>query len=207
MVVADDHVFARAGLRAMLESAGDVEIVGEAEDGLAALELVRRLCPDVLLTDLRMPGLGGLELVAALTAEGAATRVIVVSAHVDAETAAAASRAGAVGCLPKDIEQPELIEAVRAAHRGEALAPPRLADATEEAGGATSAAAEAALTAREREVLGLVARGLRNKEIARELGIAEATVKFHVVNLLSKLAADSRTQAVSRAIALGIVRT
>ena len=204
VVVADDHVFVRAGLRAMLERASDIEIVGEAEAGDAALELVRRLRPDVLLTDLQMPGRGGLELVATLTAEGTATRAIVLSAHLDAAAMAAAARAGAAGSLSKDVEQSALVAAVRAAHRVEAIAPPRLSGAEH------SAAAEqlaAGLTAREREVLELVARGLRNKEIARELGIAEATVKFHVANLLSKLAVDSRTEAVSRAIELGVVRT
>ena len=158
----------------------------------------------MLLTDLQMPGRGGLELVATLTAEGTATRAIVLSAHLDAAAMAAAARAGAAGSLSKDVEQSALVAAVRAAHRVEAIAPPRLSGAEH------SAAAEqpaAGLTAREREVLELVARGLRNKEIARGLGIAEATVKFHVANLLSKLAVDSRTEAVSRAIELGVVRT
>ena len=203
VLVADDHEFAREGVQQMLGRAPEIEVVAEAKNGAEALDLARQHRPDVVLTDLQMPELSGVELIAALREEGLAARAVVLSAYVDQAAVDAAKEAGAAGCLPKDVAQEQLVEAVRAAYRGEELPSLLLHEA-----GAPSAADQRPgddLTPREQDVLRLVTTGLRNKEIALELAISVATVRFHVANLLSKLGVDNRTQAASHALERGLV--
>ena len=196
MLIADDHAVLREGLRSFLELQDGIEIVGDAADGAEAVELAERLRPAVVLMDLVMPKLDGVEAMRELRERVPETRVIILTSYIDDERLLPAIRAGAAGYLLKNAEPQELARAIRAADAGEALIDPtvaarlveRLAD---ERGGDSYES----LTAREREVLDLIARGFSNKRIALELGIAEKTVKTHVGNVLGKLGVADRTQA------------
>ncbi len=212
-MVVDDQLMVRAGFAAIVGAQPDMEVVGEAGDGAAALELAARTSPDVVLMDVRMPGMDGLTATARLTAGENPPRVLVLTTfHQDAYVYQAL-RAGASGFLLKDAEPADLVAAIRVVAAGEAMLGPavtrRLIDAF--ATGALSPARDddprlAALTPRERDVLAALATGLSNAEIGERLGIATGTVKVHVNALLPKLGARDRVQATIVAYDLGLAR-
>lgn len=201
ILIADDHPVVRQGLRTFLELQDDLEILGEASDGEEAVAKVRELLPEVVLLDLVMPRLDGIEATRRIRAASPSTKVIVLTSFADDEKVFPSVKAGAAGYLLKDVEPQALVEAIRAVHRGEALLHPTVAAKLmqEVARGERRAPGEA-LTERELEVLGLIARGLANKEIARELVLSEKTVKTHVSNILAKLHLTDRTQAALYAV-------
>jgi DNA-binding NarL/FixJ family response regulator len=214
-VIADDQPLARAGLRAMLAHAPDVVVVGEAQDGSAAVSLARTEQPDVVLMDVRMPVMDGIEATRRITA-GADTdgvRVLILTTFDLDESVYAALRAGASGFLLKDVPPERLFDAIRVVAAGEALIAPgvtrRLIAAFTHSEPAVEADAShllSSLTAREREVLALVGGGMSNEEIAERLVISMATVKTHVHRLLTKLDARDRAQLVVLAYEGGLVR-
>ncbi|HSK91903.1 MAG TPA: response regulator transcription factor [Euzebyales bacterium] len=215
VVIVDDQALVRGGLRALVDSTDDLETIDEAADGAAAVDLVRRHRPDVVLMDIRMPGMDGLEATRRITADAAlsGTRVVVLTTFETDETVFEALRAGASGFLLKDVRPAELLDAVRLVAAGEALLSPgatrRLIEAYVRVPpvGAASAGAVDVLTDREREVLGLVATGLSNGEIAERLVVSGATVKTHMTHLLRKLGARDRAQLVVIAYRAGVVST
>jgi DNA-binding NarL/FixJ family response regulator len=206
VVIVDDHPVVRQGLRTFLAVQEGIAVVGEAGDGAEALATVRSLAPDVVLLDLVMPGIDGVAAIARLTEESPDTRVLVLTSFADDDKLLAAVQAGAAGYLLKDVAPAELADAVRAVARGEAALSSRpAARLLREYAQGGSGASPVALTRREREVLTLVGRGLANKQIARELSIAEKTVKTHVSHVLSKLGLADRTQAALYAVRVGLV--
>jgi two-component system, NarL family, response regulator LiaR len=203
VLIADDHPFVRHGLRTYLETLDDLEVVGEASDGAEAVALVGQLLPEVVLMDLVMPELDGVEATRAIRAASPSTKVIVLTSFDDDEKVFPAIKAGAAGYLLKDVRPAELAEAVRKASRGEALlAPSVAARLMQEVSGERPPAA--GLTERELEVLRLIARGMSNKLIAHELVVSEKTVKTHVSNILAKLHLADRTQAALYAVREGL---
>jgi DNA-binding NarL/FixJ family response regulator len=215
VLVVDDQILIRAGLVALLQAAPGIEVVGEAEDGEAAVDRAAATRPDVILMDIRMPGLDGTAATERILAQAAdpLPRVLVLTTFDLDEYVYAALRAGASGFLLKDTGPERLIEAVAAVARGDVLFAPsvtrRLIEAyvnrKDPVPGADTPAALDALTAREREVLRLTAKGLSNSEIAELLFISEATVKTHLNRTMTKLALDSRAQAVVVAYETGLV--
>ena len=206
VLIADDHAVVREGLRAFLALQDDVEVVGEAADGEEAVQAVVRLEPDVALVDLVMPRVDGIEAIGRIRAERPGTRVIVLTSFVDEDKMLPAVRAGAVGYLLKDVAPQELVSAIRTVHGGGTLLHPTVVEElVREVSRDGGAAAPNPLTAREREVLALIARGRANKAIAFELGVAEKTVKTHVSNILGKLGLTDRTQAALYAVREGLV--
>jgi len=210
VLVADDHALVRSGIVGLLEAA-DLRVVGEAGDGSAAVEAARRLRPDVVLMDIRMPGLDGIEATARLTAEPQAPSVLVLTTFDLDEYVYRALRAGAAGFLLKDAPPERLVDAVRTVARGEALLAPALTRrlierylATPQPGAGDRPAVD--LTPREREVWLLIARGMSNHEVGERLFLSEATVKAHVTRLLAKLGVRDRVQAVVAAYESGLVR-
>ncbi len=183
----------RRGLRTFLDLQDDIDVVGEAASGEECLAVVPDLDPDVILLDLVMPGLGGVETVCALRESGSTARVLVVTSFTDPAVVVPAVRAGANGVVYKDIEPRDLASAIRSVHAGHVLLQPDVAAAL--LAPAAGPDRLAALTAREREVLAQIARGRSNREIAKELSLAEKTVKTHVSNVLMKLGVQDRTQA------------
>jgi DNA-binding NarL/FixJ family response regulator len=214
VVIADDQDLVRAGLRTILDAQADIEVVGEAGDGAAAVELTRRLAPDVVLMDIRMPGVDGLDATRMLTdpAVGCAARVLVLTTFELDEYVFGALRAGASGFLLKHQRGDDLVEAVRTAAAGDALLAPsvtkRLIEAFQQSAvsGPIDQRRLDVLTSRERDTLELIGRGLNNIEIARRLHVGEATVKTHVGHIFSKLAVRDRIQAVIVAYETGLVR-
>lgn len=204
ILVADDHPVVREGLIAILGTQPDFAVVGEAGDGGEAVRQVEALQPDVLLLDLEMPGMDGIEALQHLGASGVQVRAIVFTAFDTDERILGAVRAGARGYLLKGAPREEVFHAVRIISQGGSLLQPVVASRLME-GVRREAAPPGALTRREREVLGLLARGLENKEIASQLYISERTVKFHVSALLRKLGAGNRTEAVAVAVQRGLV--
>jgi DNA-binding NarL/FixJ family response regulator len=206
VLLVDDHAVVREGLRTFLELQDGIEVVGEAEDGDEALAAVERLEPDVILMDLVMPKVDGVEAMQRLRRRGSASRVIVLTSFADDERLLPAIQAGAAGYLLKNVQPKELARAVRAAHDGEVLLDPgvaaRLVDAIAQRPGEEPAGQ---LTQREREVLELIGRGLSNKRIALELGVSEKTVKTHVGHVLAKLGVADRTQAALYAMRAGLL--
>jgi DNA-binding NarL/FixJ family response regulator len=191
VLLADDQRLVRSGFRMILEAEPGLEVVGEAADGLEAIERARELRPDVVLMDVRMPNLDGIEATRRILREPVAPRVLVLTTFDLDEYVFAALRAGACGFLLKDAPEEQLVAAIHVAADGGALfSPPGLAELTE----------------REREVLKLVARGLSNAEIAAELVVSEHTVKTHVARVLQKLDLRDRTQAVVLAYESGLVQ-
>jgi len=203
VLVADDHAVVRQGLRTLLELQDDVEVVAEAADGEEAVARAGEAQPDVALVDLVMPGLDGVAVIGRLREVSPATRSIVLTSFLDEDSLLPAIRAGAAGYLLKDVEPAELVRAIRAAHAGEALLSPAVTARLLERV-ARAEPEPLPLTGREQEVLALVARGLSNKAIARELGLAEKTAKNHVSNILAKLGVDDRTQAALYAVRAGL---
>jgi two-component system, NarL family, response regulator LiaR len=196
VLIVDDHAVVREGLRSFLDLQDGMEIVGEAGDGAEAVAAAERLRPDVVMMDLVMPNVDGVEAMQRLRERVPTARVIVLTSFLDDERLLPAIRAGAAGYLLKDAQPQELARAIRTAHEGEALLDPavaaRLVDAF--AAGERDARYDE-LTPREREVLELIGRGFSNKRIALELGAAEKTVKNHVSHVLAKLGVADRTQA------------
>jgi two-component system, NarL family, response regulator LiaR len=209
VLIADDHAVVRQGLRTFLELQEDIEVVGDVADGSAAVEAAIDRGPDVVLMDLVMPGIGGLEAIRLLRERRPQARVLVLTSFQEDEKIFPAVRSGAAGYLLKDVEPLELVRAIRTAHAGEAVLHPAVAARLMEefASEDVRSAAESGLTGREREVLELIARGLANKLIARELGIAEKTVKSHVSAILAKLGVTDRTQAALYAVRNRLIRS
>ena len=197
VLLVDDHAVVRRGLRGFLELLDDIEIVGEAENGRLAVDAARSLRPDVVLMDLLMPVLDGIAATAQMRDEQPDLQVVALTSFVEEDRVTAAIEAGASGFLLKDAEADEVAAAIRAAHRGEVRFDPAVARilARRVAQSRAPAAPAPALTDREREVLGLIARGLGNQAIADQLGITERTARTHVSNILGKLDLSSRTQA------------
>jgi two-component system, NarL family, response regulator LiaR len=208
VVIADDHAVVRQGLRTFLELQEGMDVVGEAADGEEAVALVERTAPDVVLLDLVMPRVDGLEAIRRIRERAPATRILVLTSFADDHTVLPAVRAGAAGYLLKDVQPPELAGAIRTVHAGEALLAPTVATMlVEQLAAEDGAGAERGehLTPRELEVLALLARGRANKAIALDLGVSERTVKTHVSNILGKLNLTDRTQAAVYAVRHGIV--
>lgn len=206
VLIADDHPVVRQGLRTFLGLQDDLDVVGEAADGAEAVALVESLTPDVLLLDLKMPVLDGLGTLLRLEEHGLSPRVLVLTSVGDREDVAPAIRAGASGFLYKDVDPAALVQAIRAVHGGQVLLAPEAAEAMLSAPAPAPAAGRyvAPLTDRELEVLTLIASGRSNREIARELAVAEKTVKTHVSNVLMKLGVQDRTQAALYAVRHGL---
>jgi len=201
VLIADDHAVVRQGLRAFFELQDDIEVVGEASDGGDAVKLTEALSPDVVVMDLVMPRVDGIEAIRQIRAAGSAAKVIVLTSFADDQKVFAAVRAGATGYLLKDVSPRELAEAIRTVNRGQALLNPTVAaKLMQEFAHESRPAASRSLTDREMDVLRLIARGRSNKEIALELGVAEKTVKTHVSNILGKLQLADRTQAALYAV-------
>nr|WP_269329745.1 response regulator transcription factor [Kineosporia babensis] len=200
-MLADDQELVRIGLRLVLAAFDDLEVVAEAADGTAALEETERHRPDVVLMDLRMPRTDGITATAAITEKYPSTRVLVLTTFEEDEYVFGAVRAGAAGFLLKDASREKLLEAIRVVHSGDSLLSPsvtrRLVETFARRGVSSAPSAAAGkLTARERETLILLARGLSNAEIGAQLHVAETTVKSHVSSLLLKLGLRDRVQAV-----------
>ncbi|MGX6606410.1 response regulator [Micromonosporaceae bacterium Da 78-11] len=216
VLLADDQALVRAGFRALLDAEGDIEVVGEAADGLAAVKLAQQTHPDVVLMDIRMPGVDGLEATRRIAADPtlAGTRVVILTTFELDEYVFEALRTGASGFLVKDTEPVELLRGVRAVAAGDALLSPSVTRRVigEFAGGAargrsaTPPARLEQLTDREREVMVLVAEGLSNDEIAARLVISPATAKTHVSRTMIKLGARDRAQLVVFAYEAGLIR-
>jgi NarL family two-component system response regulator LiaR len=200
VLIADDHPVVRQGLRTFLELQDDLEVVGEAGDGAAALRHVRGQPPDVVLMDLVMPDLDGIEATRAIRDVSPSTKVIVLTSFAEDDKIFPAIKAGAAGYLLKDARPQELADAIRRVHTGEALLHPKVAARLMQEVAGDGPRAVEQLTERELDVLRLIARGLSNKLIARELSVAEKTVKTHVSNILAKLHLTDRTQAALYAV-------
>jgi len=212
VLIADDQALVRGGFRMILESRPELEVVAEAEDGRAAIDLAVRLEPDVVLMDIRMPLVDGIEATRSIVESGVEARVIVLTTYDHDEYVFSALRAGASGFLLKDVRPPDLVAAIETVARGDALLAPsvtrRLLDrfAGELAASEPSLPGLDELTDREREVLRLVALALSNAEIADRLVVSETTVKSHVSSVLRKLGLRDRVQAVVLAYDIGLVR-
>ena len=222
VLIADDHALVREGLRAVLEAEGGIEVVGEARDGLGAVEACRELSPDLVLMDVRMPGVDGLEATRRIKAEMPGVGVVMVTMHENPDYLLEAVRAGAAGYVLKDSSGERIAQAVGRTLAGESPLEQRLAMrllerlAGEEGAGSPSEPSGSprgeapvrelpeGITPREAEVLGLMARGLTNPEIGAELGISRGTAKVHVQNIIAKLGVSDRTQAAVRAVELGL---
>jgi DNA-binding NarL/FixJ family response regulator len=202
VLVIDDHPVVRAGLTAMLAAEPDIEVVGEGGSGTEAIQLARTTRPDVVLMDLRMPGMDGVAATAAIAASGNRPRVVVVTTYDTDSDILRAVEAGATGYLLKDTPRQQMADAIRAAARGETvLAPPVAAKLMTRMRAGTADV----LTARELQVIELVGAGLTNAELGRRLFISEATVKTHLLRVFAKLGVDDRTAAVTTAMARGII--
>ncbi len=213
VLLCDDQALVRSGFRMILEARPDLEVVGEATDGLQAVELGRRLAPDVVLMDVRMPNLDGVEATRRLVVGGSSARVIILTTYDLDEYVHQAIRAGASGFLLKDVQPAQLVEAIRVVAAGDALLAPsvtrrlleRFASTLPDRDGGPPSALQT-LTERELEVLRLLASGRSNAELAERLFVSEATVKSHVSSILRKLGLRDRVQAVILAYDAGLVR-
>ena len=203
LVMADDHLVVRDGLRGMLESQPDFAVVGEASNGAEAVSLVNDLLPEVVLMDLRMPVMDGVSAIREIKTEQPEVQILVLTTYDSDADILPAIEAGATGYLLKDTSREELYAAIRATARGESVLAPGVAAKLI---GRMRAPAEEQLTRRELEVLQLVAEGDSNKEIASRLHISQATVKSHLIHIFGKLGVSDRTAAVTVALKRGILR-
>ena len=199
VLVADDHPVVRTGLAAVIAQEADLELVGEAENGARAVALFREHQPDVVLMDLRMPVLDGVQATRTITSEFPAARILALTTYEGDGDIRRALEVGAWGYLLKDMLLTEVITAVRAVHRGERVVPPAVAVRLAEHPPGSD------LTERELEVLTLVARGLANKDVAGAIGRSDETVKIHLKNIFAKLRVTDRTEAVTVALARGLI--
>jgi DNA-binding NarL/FixJ family response regulator len=195
LLVAEDHGVVREGLIRLLSSLPDIDIVGAAGDGEEAIRMAREQRPDVVLMDLRMPGMDGSEATRRVLENDPSTHVVILTSFSERDEILRALDAGAIGYLLKDAEPEELVRGVRAAARGESPLAPKAASVLISSRGSSTSASAEQLTGREREVLALVARGLPNKLIARELGISEKTVKAHLTTVFQRIGVTDRVQA------------
>lgn len=198
VLIADDHLVVREGLMVMLQSTGEFEVVGQALNGKEAIRLAEQLRPDVVLLDVQMPGVGGIEATRLIKERLPETQVVILSSFDQDEYIYQSVQAGAKGYVLKDSQLDELLNVVRAAARGESLLSSHVATRLVKRVATQHKGPE--LTSREYEVLCFLAKGLRNREIARRLSITERTVKNHVTQIIAKLGVKSRTQAVTRAL-------
>jgi DNA-binding NarL/FixJ family response regulator len=203
LLIVDDHPVVRTGLQGMLAAQDDFVVVGEAADGAEAVALTGQLNPDVILMDLKMPGMDGVTAIREITAQYTSPHILVLTTYDSDADILPAIEAGATGYLLKDTPRAELFRAIRAAARGESAIAPSVAARLM---GRMRRPAEENLTAREVEVLGLAAKGAGNKEIAKALHISESTVKTHLLHIYGKLGVDGRTAAVTEALKRGILR-
>jgi len=199
VLVADDHPVVRTGLAAVIAQEADLQLVAEAADGRQAVALFAEHRPDVVLIDLRMPVMDGIEAIRAITREFPAARILALTTYEGDADIQRALEAGASGYLLKDMLLTEVITAVRAVHRGERVIPPAVAAQL------AQFTPRSDLTEREIEVLGLVAGGLSNKEVAHTIGRTDETVKIHLKNIFAKLGVADRTEAVTQALTRGLI--
>jgi DNA-binding NarL/FixJ family response regulator len=205
VLVADDHPIVRGGIVNLLDTADDLEVVGEASDGEEAVRRVIELAPDLVLMDLRMPGLDGAAATARIVEAAPATKVLILTTYETDEHILGAIEAGASGYLQKAAPQDEILAGVRSVVAGETVLAPSIAAKLVSRVRAGAASASPTLSPRELDVLRLVADGRSNPEIARTLFIGEATVKTHLLHVFEKLAVSDRTRAVTRAMELGLL--
>jgi DNA-binding NarL/FixJ family response regulator len=194
VVLVDDHAVVRSGLAQLLDGAGDIEVVGQAGDGREAVVVVREARPDVVVMDLQMPGMDGVEATRQILGEQLGAEVVVLTSYSDSTRIVAALDAGAVGYLLKDADPEDVLDGVRAVSRGESPSHPKVARRLLTARAETSGGT-VQLTKRETEVLALVRAGLANKQIGRRLGISERTVKAHLTSVFQQIGVVDRTQA------------
>jgi DNA-binding NarL/FixJ family response regulator len=210
VLIADDHAILREGVRALLATTEDIEVAGEAADGLQAVERARQLDPDVVLMDIAMPGLGGIEATLELKKLGIRAKVLVMSQYEDREYVRRLLKAGVSGYVLKKSAGAELANAIRAVHRGGLVLDPEVARTAMEQSGSAGGKGEAdpydALTDREKQVLKLVAEGKSNKEVADLLGISVKTAMSHRERMMEKLDLHNRTELVRYALRLGVIR-
>jgi DNA-binding NarL/FixJ family response regulator len=208
VLIVDDHAILREGIRALLSLYPDIEVVGEAEDGLQAISLTRQLGPDIVLTDIAMPGLGGLEATVEIRKQSPNSRVVILTQHDDSEYIFPILKAGASGYVLKKAVGTELVAAIRAVYRGESFLYPSVATAVIEgylSRGEDSESSYDRLSDREKQVLKLIAEGHTNKEIAEMLSLSVKTVLAHRANVMEKLDIHNRTELVKYAIRKGLV--
>jgi len=212
VLIVDDHTLFRSGVKALIARQEDFEVVGEAADGLDGIKRAKELAPDVILLDLHMPGLSGREAVKILAQECPDSKVVMLTVSEDAEDLIETLRNGASGYLLKNIDTQTLIESIRRAADGDSVVSPQMTsklvrNIQSGPAAAPTPAERDKLSPREREILGFLARGSSNKEIARALDVAESTVKIHVQHILRKLNLTSRVQAAVYAVESGIAES
>jgi len=203
-VLADDHAVVRAGIRQFLEASGGIQVVAEVDDGLAAVEAVKAHAPDVVVLDIQMPGMTGIEVTRWVRANASRTGVLILSAFDDDPYILAVLQAGANGYVLKTADAADIVQAVRAVHEGKSALDPEIArKVMAQVSGRSLSLPVERPTDRELEVLALAARGYTNKAIGLQLGISDRTVQGHLAKTFDKLQASSRTEAVMRAVAVG----
>jgi DNA-binding NarL/FixJ family response regulator len=205
LLIVDDHPIMRDGLRGVFRGDEDFEVAGEASDGAEAVRLAQAVTPDVILMDLRMPGMGGVEAIAKLRELGNPARVLILTTYDTDRDVVPALEAGATGYLLKDAPRDELIRAVRAAHQGQSVLAPKVATALVGLVGSPGKSAPENLSPRELEVLKLVADGATNQIAARKLLVSETTIKTHLLHIYTKLGVRDRASAVATAYKRGLI--
>jgi len=205
ILIADDHLIVREGLQTILETVEDLELIGEARDGMEAVQLSAELLPDVVLMDLRMPRMDGIEAIRQIKSQHPEIEIVILTTYDEDEYIIQGLQAGARGYLLKDSGRQALFDSIRAAARGESLLPSAVIDKVVAHLAGEKSSTTTPLSEREMEVLQRMAQGAANKEIAYQLSISERTVKAHVTSILNKLGVNSRTEAVSLALREGLL--